>query len=140
MRVLKVLKEAATPAALVFLVLLTVYNNTGSRSNPAPAPPEPRSEPVVVQMGKDYGRALVEAAANTLEASASRPWTSTSKGVQQNLDDFDVRLAKAWKPVANELTRRFGSTSDQPIDPAQEANLRQFCRDLSTGLHKEAKP
>ena len=35
-----------------------------------------RFDPSLVKLGKDYGRARIQAAADTLEAIASRPWTS----------------------------------------------------------------
>jgi hypothetical protein len=82
----------------------------------------------------------VKAAADTLDASASRPWTSTSQAAQENLADFDERLSKAWKPVASELTERFGPTSEQTVDFGRGAEIRQFWRDLALGIHEEAKP
>jgi hypothetical protein len=141
-QILKVLREAVTPVALLILVAVTVWGHYHP-ANPLPAPePSPhavRPDPAVVKLGTDYGDALLHAAADTLETSASRPWNSTAQAAQQNLEDFDDRLAKAWKPVASELSRRFGPTSDQQVDFAKGAEVRQFWRDLATGIRKEAK-
>jgi hypothetical protein len=140
MQVIKVLKEAATPVALLLLIVVTLFSRSPARPDSSPSPHGHTPDAAVVKMGRNYGRALVEAAADTLEASASRPWNSTAQAAQQNLDDFDERVANAWKPVAAELSRRFGPASDQAVDSARGAEIRQFWRDLATGIHQEAKP
>lgn len=134
------LKDYVTPAALLFLVGLTVYNQYHGSVSPAPPAPHLAPDPVAVKLGSDYGRAIRQAAADTLEASAARSWTSTAQAAEQSVEDFDDRLAKAWKPVAGEITRRYGPTSDQSVDFARAAELRKFWRDVADGVRKEATP
>jgi hypothetical protein len=138
---LKILKEAVTPVALLFLVGFTLYTHVASPpAVPPVAPPSTAPDPVALKLGRDYAHALAHAASDTLEASASRSWTNTAQAAQQNLDDFDDRLSKAWKPVAAEFTHRFGPSSEQPVDFARAAEIRKFCRDLAAGARKEAAP
>lgn len=139
---LRILKEAVTPAALVFLVGFTLYTHyvAPPAAQPAPAPHPAAPDPAALKLGSDYARALNLAAADTLEASASGSWTTTAQAAQQNLDDFDERLAKAWKPVGAELTRRYGPTSEQPVDFARGAEIRKFWRDVAAGIRKGAAP
>ena len=136
----KSIKENVTPILVAIVGAFLIYTHFYPPSVESDTAAHPtKSNAADVKLGRAYGRALVQAAADTLEASASRPWTSTSQAAQQNLDDFDDRLSKAWKPVASELTRRFGPTSDQPVDAAHGAEIRQFCRDVATGIQQEGQ-
>ena len=122
--------------SLCLIVGLIVYDQY-YREKGAPAAPAP--DPAVVKLGGDYSKALQEAAASTLDGTAQGSWNSTSDAVSQNRKQFQTKLEDAFKPIAGELTRRFGPVSDQPTTPAMTAAFRAFCHDLAEGVRKGGK-
>lgn len=135
MSTLKRLFENLIPSLLLIAGLIVYDQYFRAKNQPAgPAP-----DPAVVKLGGEYGKALVSAAADTLEATAQANWSTTAEAVGQNRKQFQAKLEEAFKPIATELTRRFGQATDQPAAPATATALRAFCHDLAEGLGKGGK-
>ena len=124
--------ENCLPTLLVVAVLIAYDHFFRGPAVPTPPPPDP----AMLKLGKDYARALNEAAAATVEHTAAEAWTSTAGVVEANRKAFEQNLTKAWQPVAAEVTRRFGPVSDQPVAPATAVTLRQFFSDLAKGIRE----
>ncbi len=128
---MKRILENTIPGLMIALALIAYDHYGRSKPIPAGAP-----DPAVIKLGSAYVKSLQDAAAATLESTAGGAWTSTSEAIAANRKQFDLHLKDAWKPVAADMTRRFGAPSDQPATPATAAALRAFCRDFAEGVRQ----
>lgn len=111
---------------------------------PGPVPPDPTPNPppdptTPVGMGATYGRGLPLAAAVTLDAAADGTWATTGELAGSIRKEFSGQLARAWAPLAAEMTRRFGVVSDVPVSDDQRAQIRAFLKQASSGMRELAR-
>lgn len=89
-------------------------------------------DPSVIKLGKAYKKALIEGARQTLKETAESDSASSAAAITTCAARFKVNTAAAWKPIAAEMTRRFGPPSDKPLDRPDA--FKQFLEDIETGL------
>src|SRR5579864_1770356 len=115
------------------LLAYFVYDKvTGSRTTPVPASDKP--DVAVVKLGGTYGRALLDAAAGSLESGSTGAWTNALEAKAANRKAFDGGIQAAMDPLAVEMGKRFGAADSTPMDALKSTALRKFWHDLALGI------
>lgn len=98
---------------------------------PPPTPPTPDGDPVAIKLGSDQRAAVVAALAQALESAAANDSATDFPSVvsRYQLDYENARVA-AWKPVADEIVKRWGPTPPPSSLPA----VRSFLGDVAKGV------
>jgi len=121
---------------LASYIITDKYHSSGKVADPA----ESRApDAAVVRLGKDSMASAQKAPYEAVLQASALDLDSTAEYAAMIHGTLNKRYDAAWSKWSDEMTSRFGATSDTKLSPTKQRELRDYLADLATGIKQTIK-